>query len=165
MFVTFYNRAINTKTDEAGLPFYEDKVFVIIARDMTNQVDREATQEDFDRFPETYSAFLKANTKVEHHEGLILEMWPMVTPAEVMNLKSHGLYTVQQLAKTSKNEKPPYVHVLVEKVKNYVKIAGVAGLTSEKIDELYSTIELLREENTSLRAELTARMKPKEEAA
>lgn len=160
MFVKFYNRPVATRKDENGLPFYENQVFVIIARDATNQVERRADEEDFDRFPETYAAFLKATRRDEKHEGLILEMWPLVTPADVENLKVHGFHTVQQLAKVNRSDQakmPPHIGVLVTSAKNYVKVAGEVAKTAERVEELSRENANLREELGIVKAQLAAK--------
>lgn len=159
MFVTFYNHPVQTKIDEQGLPFYENKVFVIISRDHTNEVNRPADEDDFERFPETYAAFLKATSKEEKHEGLVLEMWALATPADILNLKAHGFHTVQQLAKVAKGkqaEMPPHIGVLVEQAKNYVKIAGDANLVTERINALTEEISMLKEDAKEYRRQLAA---------
>jgi len=170
MFVTFYNRAVKTnKLDEAGLPFYENKVFVIIARDHTNQVNREADQDDFDRFPETYAAFIKAHSKVEQHEGLPIEMWSPASPSDIENLKVHGFFTVQQLAKTTpqvRKTMPPHIAVLVDLAKKYIAVAGDANKTSQHISEMMDEIVSLRDENQTLKRLLAEKSaKEKDEAA
>jgi len=168
MFVTFYNRPVKKGLDEAGLPFYQDQVFVIIARDHTNQVDREADQDDFDRFPETWASFQKANDKNTSHEGFLIEMWPMASPSDIANLKAHGFFTVQELAKVTKqaqSKMPPHISVLVNQARSYIAIAGDANKLSEKIDALTSERDALIEENRTLRAQLAAIPKQKDEAA
>lgn len=155
MFVQFYNRAIQTRVDEAGLPYYENQVYVVIARDSTNQVDRKADQNDIDRFPEHYKAFERANEKTETHEGLIIEMWPLVSSADVANLKAHGYHTVQQLAKTdakTKTSMPAHIAVLVDQAKSYVKVAGETSKIAARIEELSRENQELREEIALLRS-------------
>jgi predicted RNase H-like nuclease (RuvC/YqgF family) len=156
MFVQFYDRAIQTKVDEAGLPFYENQLYVIIARDSTNQVDRKADQNDIDRFPDHYAAYARSHEKIQTAEGLIVEMWPLVNSADVANLKSHGYHTVQQLARVdakTKSSMPSHIAVLVEQAKNYVKVAGDTNKIAERIEELSRENQELREEIAILRSQ------------
>lgn len=91
----------------AGRPIFDDVEYVEIrAPDTIDKFtgnDRPATNRDRKRFKRQYLAFKEANS--ESVTGTPLEKWPMVTGAQVMELKylridgeKHSIRTVEELA-------------------------------------------------------------------
>ncbi len=69
-----------------------------------------------------------------------------------MNLRGHGIRTVQQLAKMSPAGVPSAIGALITEAKNYVKVAGNGGTAiAAKIAELQGLNETLVEENRILK--------------
>jgi len=168
MFVKFYYAPAKSGEDESGIPVYTDAVFVQITMDPTNTVDRKARDSDFERFPEQYEYFLKANAKYEPIENQVpLEMWAMCTPADVANLRARNIRTVEALAAVSADmikKMPPSVSSLVESAKNYLSMAGSVNKNSEKADRLIQENANLREEVGVLKAQIAALKKEKADA-
>ncbi len=156
MLVKFFNRAVQKGLDEQGLPFYENALFITISRDSTHEVIREADEDDFVRFPETYEAFLKANDNGDVLSGIPIEMWPLATPADVENIRLNKIKTVQELAKLDKSKAPAYIGVLVDKAKDYVNMAGDVGKTAQQIDKLKESLNAAVEQNKQLKEKIKA---------
>lgn len=149
---TFYKAPMQDGIDEAGVPFYRDITMVRIFRDTTHTVERIAEESDYELYEAEYRFFEKRHAKDEVVEGFVIEMWPMLTPADVMNLRGHGVRTVQQLAKMQKQGLPAPIADLVEKAKTYVKLAGAGGTQlAAKVAELTEMNVVLVEENRTLK--------------
>ena len=157
MLAKFYLRPVSKTVDDTGLPLYKDEVFVIIKRDSTHTVERLAEPADFTRFHLEYAHFLKSIEKMDESDGGVpLELWPVATPADVLNLKARGIKTVQQLAKVNSKVlsiMPGPVKVLVDQAKRYMEIAGAANALTKKADDLAAEIEDLTEQVRSLKAQ------------
>jgi hypothetical protein len=168
MLAMFYYNPVKSGVDEYGVDNYEDRVFIKITRDITHTVNRQAKEEDFARFPAEYKYFQKSSAKYEPLEdGLPLEFWPVASPSEVMNLKGHGIRTVQNLAKADPNKMPSTFSGLVQFARNYMKIAGAVAKSTKLITDLTEENKQLKEDLGIARAELEAlrRATAKEEAA
>lgn len=152
----FYYRPMQHGTDEQGIPFYKNEVFVKISRDITNTVDRRIKESDKDRFPAQWRFFEKQDQTPEHVEGLFVEMWAPAKPDDVMNLKGHGIFTVQQLAKVSGKGTPSHILDLVSKAKNYLKLNEGTAKLFEEVEQLRTENGQLKEINVELRASAKA---------
>lgn len=166
MLAQFYYSPVQVGVDETGVANYEDRIFVKINRDATLTVNREADEEDYERFPAEYKYFQKSVAKYEPlASGLPLEMWPIASPADVMNLKGHDIRTVQQLA-TQRIEKVPLaIGELIKYAQDYLRIAGEAALATKAISELRTTNAELKEQLLSARGEVNTLRKMMEKAA
>jgi hypothetical protein len=160
MLVRFYFRAVESGTDESGIPVYSDVPFVQITMDSSTTVDRRAKDNDFERFPDQYAFFLKTEEHYEPIENKVpLEMWPVCKPADVKSLAARGIRTVEDLAAASADKvkmMPPSVAVLVKSAKNYLSMAGGATKLTKKMDDLEAQNAELREEVSLLRMQLKA---------
>jgi hypothetical protein len=166
MLVTFYNRPVQAGVGEDGLPLFQDRVYVKIARDMTNTVDRAATEEDYERFPLAWKHYQKKSRPAELG-GFPLEMWPTLTPSEVAMLKARDVFTVQQFAAIGKQNARGMPPALAEKQRlavEYIAVAGDANAVTEKLQDLKAKLDMLTEENKQLREENAILKKAKEVA-
>lgn len=97
--VVFYPRAKHMKraSEEAGHAVYENLVYIKIESpgNRFSLVDREATDADKHRFSDRWRKFLENAEQVQ--EGTPLEMWPILTPAEVATYKAANVHTVEAL--------------------------------------------------------------------
>jgi len=84
-----------------GVPKYVDMDFITISipGDNYTKVHRPVTDFDQWRFPREYEAFKRGQEASV--VGVPLDMWPGVGPSQVMELKHHGIRTVEQLANLS----------------------------------------------------------------
>lgn len=160
MLVQFFWDAVQRGVDEEGIPNYVDVPFIRINRDITHTMVRQATEEDEENYPDHWKYFQKSTAKFEPLEGgLPLEMWPVASPAEVMNLKGRGFRTVQDVAKMSTDKlasAPGFVHSLVINAKNYMKVAGEANLATEVMTNLSEENKQLKEDLGIARGEINA---------
>jgi hypothetical protein len=73
-----------------------DMVRIIIPGDKHNIVERRVKESDKERWPREYEAFRKMEDFVP--EGTLLDTWPMLSRAQVEDLKYNNIFTVEQLA-------------------------------------------------------------------
>jgi len=100
LFVVFFNHP--RKDDEGtlaeGRPIFKDEAYVriMVPGDKDSIIVRPARDMDKQRFAKQFAAFQAGEGEL--HEGTPLKAWPMVTRAQVEELKFFGVYTVEQLA-------------------------------------------------------------------
>jgi hypothetical protein len=103
--VVFYTRSIENpaKSKQTGTRFFENAVFIKIHEpgERLNIVDRPVAEADKDRFPVQWNRFMQNQTQVP--EGTLVDLLFPNNPAVADNLKGHGVYTIQQLARLSAN--------------------------------------------------------------
>ena len=101
LFAQFYTRAHpdETASKEAGRPKFTDKAYIriLMAGNKENQIDRPASEIDKARFPKQWSAYESKSTE-EFVEGTPLNMWPILSPAQIEELRFANVRTVEQLA-------------------------------------------------------------------
>jgi hypothetical protein len=73
-----------------------DMVRIIIPGDKHNIVERRVKQIDKDRWPKQYDAFRKMEEFVP--DGTLIDTWPMLSRAQVEDLKYNNIFTVEQIA-------------------------------------------------------------------
>jgi len=131
LFVVFFNhpRKDDQATLKEGRPMYKDECYVriMVPGDKDSIVIRPARQMDQDRFSKQFAAF--KNGEGEIHEGTPLKAWPMVTRAQVEELKFFGVYTVEQLADLADVHVQKFMGVgsLKTKAKAYIQAAREAA--------------------------------------
>lgn len=86
------------KSEEMGRPIFRDTEFVRIVApgDKTNVVVRPAREDDKRRFGRQYEAFKRGDA--EQIIGTPLAQWPLMTRAQVEELRYFGVLTVEHLA-------------------------------------------------------------------
>lgn len=98
--VIFYKRPVLNiaKTKEAKVKIFEDVTYVKIhpAGERYNVIDRPIQDADKHRFQLQWSQFLQDQTQVP--EGTPIDLLFPNFPSIADNLKSYGIYTIQQLA-------------------------------------------------------------------
>ena len=103
MVVMFYNKAAHNpaKSQEAGRPVYEDKVFVRIAPpgERLNIVDRPARPEDGRKYPVQWAQFKENRQQVP--EGTPIDLLYPEQPSVGSMLRANGVHTVEQCAELS----------------------------------------------------------------
>lgn len=101
--VTFYIRSVENpaKSREQGVRICENQVFIRIHEpgERLNVVDRPVQETDKDRWPVQWSRFIQ--NKAQIPEGTPVDLLFPNNPAVADNLKTHGIHTIQQLAKLS----------------------------------------------------------------
>lgn len=86
------------KTKAEGRPIFEDKEYIQIMTpgNKTDVIMRPVSAEDKERFAKAYQRFKASEEEVL--EGTLLEHWPVVTRAQVEEMKYFNIRTVEQLA-------------------------------------------------------------------
>ena len=95
----FYMRAVRNaaRSEAEGRPVFDEAAYVrvLVPGDRNSVVDRRAVDDDRERWPGQWAAFL---AKRERPAGTPIEHWPYLTVARVAELKALGLLTVEQVA-------------------------------------------------------------------
>lgn len=146
MFVKFYYKPTESGFGEDGLPLYEDRIWVIIARDSTHKMDRVAKDEDFKRFQPIYDAFVRENAEYSELEGFPLEMWSALKPSQVATLKAREIRTVQELAKSPPAKMPSEYRELKSLADKFIKLAGMGTGLTRKAEALAAELETAKED-------------------
>jgi hypothetical protein len=98
--VNFYNKSVLdvAASRDQAMPIHKDMVYVKIMRagEQLNIIDRPMTNMDTQRFRRQYENFLHNRTQVP--EGTPIDLLFPNNPSVADNLRSRGIYTVQQCA-------------------------------------------------------------------
>lgn len=101
--VFFYTKSVHSpaKSREAGTPQYQNETWVRMhpPGERLNIVDRPVLENDKFRFPIQWSRFLQQQE--QRPDGTPIDLLFPNNPAVADNLKTYGIYTVQQLANLS----------------------------------------------------------------
>lgn len=94
-------KLLGFQSEQVGHPVYDDADYIEISipGDMSNQLVREVTENDIQKYRAAYDAY-KAGLEPST-EGTPLEAWPRLTPAQVANYKALKFVTVEQIANMS----------------------------------------------------------------
>lgn len=98
--VRFFQEAkqLGFESEAAGHPVFRDvdMVEIQIPGDMNNNVVKEVTEKEMRAFPREYEAYKRGLEPSV--DGIPLEQWPLLTPAQVKNYKAWNFATVEQIA-------------------------------------------------------------------
>lgn len=86
------------------VPREVEMVTIIIPGDSLSVVERRARDADKQRFPKEYEAFKKMQEFVP--DGTPLETWPLLSRAQVEDLRYNGIHTVEDLADIADSNLP-----------------------------------------------------------
>ena len=130
LFVTFFTYPVQNmeKTHEMGRPIFEEREFIRIMTPGNKKtvVVREARDPDRMRFDKQYSSF-KANEE-EVLEGTPLSAWPIISRAQVEELKHFNIRTVEHLAELSDVHASAHMGLVSLKLKAQDFLAAAADL-------------------------------------
>lgn len=105
LYVKFFKHPVmmGKKSELAGHPVFEDRdyVSIVIPGDANNVIEREATQNDKDRFFKQWDKYQRNQEQTV--DGWKLEAWPSLTPARVAELHAMNFQTVEQVADAPDN--------------------------------------------------------------
>ena len=150
VFAQFYKHAKqnSTKTKEAGRPIYDevDYVVIMVPGDKDNIVRRPVRGNDPQRFPKQWDQYQRGVTE-QAQSGTPLEAWPMVTRAQVEELKFFGVHTIEALAGMPDQQAQNFmgIHKLKQAARDHIEAAK-----SE------APLHALRDENDALKAQMAA---------
>ena len=162
MVCTFYMRPFHSpaKSEQAGRPVYEDKVFAKIhpPGERLNIVDRPANEADKRQFPREWQQFLTNAEQIG--EGTPIEMLYPHQPSIAATLKGSGVHTIEKCASLS--------GVAIDQIGmgaqhwhnaavKYIEVAnkGVgASQLNKELQERDSQIRVLHQQVSMLKAEV-----------
>ena len=147
----------NRASQAAGTNIFKDVPFVtiLLPGDKNSIIDRKVSDEDKARWPEAWARFQETHKPTTG--GTPLEIWPLMTRAQVETLKGHKITTVQALAACA----DPGILVQLlgnggqlwpAKAKAYLDEAGNGAFSYQAIEE----VETLRKENIDLKERIGA---------
>ena len=152
LYVKFFIHPLQNKekTLEEGRPIYEDKEFVsiMVPGDKHNIVTREVRRSDYQRFPKQYQNF--KNDNEELIDGTPLEKWPLISPAQVLEMKFFNVRTVEQLAGLNDSTAQQFmgINLLRSRAKEYL----IAAKEAAPITQLQGELSKRDEEIEALKA-------------
>jgi hypothetical protein len=127
LFVQFYSRPVqdNLASNEAKRPIFVDADFVkiMVPGDKRTVIDRFASEDDKQRFPQHYARY-KAG-QAEQTVGTPLEMLPGMTAGKVEEYKHFGIKTIEMLAEASDSVGQQFMQFQADKTraKGYMALA------------------------------------------
>ena len=137
-------------TDEAGRPIYKDTAYVMIMipGDKDNIVRRPVRHNDKMRFPQQWAQYESGKEQVQ--DGTPLEHWPLLTRAQVEELKFFGVRTVEALSAMPDSQAQKFmgINALKQKATDYIEAASSDA-----------PLLALRNENDLLREQMEAQQR------
>ncbi|KPK73368.1 MAG: hypothetical protein AMJ84_02370 [Acidithiobacillales bacterium SM23_46] len=167
MLVKFFVDAVkdDVATAKEGRPIFKEveMIDIRIPGSKDNIVVRPVRPKDIDRFPRHYAAF-KQRTQGESVVGTPLEQWPLLTKAQVEELKFFNIRTVEQLAGApdSTGQKFMGFNGLKQKATDFIAAAqGSAPFIAlrEENESMKLTIQQMQDEMKDLRKQLKRALK------
>lgn len=166
LLVVFYSKAVeNTiKSQAAGRRICENHIYITIQHpgESLNKVDRPVTENDKQRFPRQWSAFVQNRTQVP--EGTPIDLLFPNHPAVGENLRAMGVFTIEQCAALSAfaidsigRGGQEYVNKAQLYIKSADKGKAFHEFQKEKA-ELMQRIKLLEQQNATMKAQFDAVM-------
>jgi hypothetical protein len=157
--ITFYDDWQETGPGADGLPLYEEKLMICLAKPPLTERRREADDYDKVQFREAYEEYLRQRKgrDLGAIKGYPLCMWPVVGPAELKMLLVRDVVTVEQLAAfaTSRDTPPPILE-LAKRAKKLIELQGKTGKYEAIIHELASERDALDAELKEARGTIAA---------
>lgn len=138
------------KSISEGRPIYYDTDWlrIHIPGDPTNVIVRPASEQDKRRFPVQWGRYQQGMKDEEQIQGTPLKEWPMVSRAQVEELRYFKLFTVEHLADVSDTVKlrVPGLTKLAQQARIWLEKAShtaVAAQHQQTIDTQANRIEVL----------------------
>lgn len=139
-------------TSKDGLPHYRETVTITLSRPPYLQIEREATEEDFETYEGPYRLFQKEQAGKKRgpgKEGFPLALWPVVSASELMMLAARDIVTVEQLAKHAArgdSNMPAELKELAQRAKAMTDMAKEVGKFESIISDLQAQNTALTEQ-------------------
>lgn len=165
----FHLHPVMVGRNAEGVPQYEDRHYVRIKTPGSRDtVDREVNDDDKRRWPMQWHAYEAGQEEVV--DGFPVEQWPAASPADVNNMRSLGLRTVEEVAEFQDQyiTKLPNGVALKKMAAKFLASQASQASLQARIDELEAQAQtppppsdeseelaLLRAENRELRSKNT----------
>jgi hypothetical protein len=167
LYVKFYPSTVQdfAATKAEGRPIFKEVDFVMIQApgDLLKTIKRPVRPQDEQRFPRQWGAY-KAGGDQDKGSGTPLEQWPMVSRAQVEELRYFKVFTVEQLAAIADNVAQKFMGIQnlkqhakdwlgkAENSKEIVALRNQNTSQSEEIEELKSSIRALSDQMRDLKS-------------
>ena len=158
LWVKFTNGWSEDGVDIDGLPRCRQTIEILLEKPPLLSILREATEEDFEAYPDAFKVFTKTNAASKPSdaslEGYPLAYWPVVNPAELEMCAARDIFTVQQLApyaKRSNDKVPAPIIELAKRAAKMIELHSKVGKFEAIIGELTSERDLLNGELSEAR--------------
>ncbi len=146
--VKFYLHPVEVRGKRKGHVTWEDREFVRITPIGGNLVvEREATEQDMERFAPEYQAFKKGVDAPT--VGYPLRMWPAATPGFVKTAAQMDICTVEQMATVNDGvlqKLGPGARDWKKKAIAFLEAAENQGKVAEEVSALTVEVEQLKED-------------------
>ena len=135
LLVQFFNQPIpnDVKSATEGRPIFDDTemIRIMIPGDKDNIVTRPVHDMDRKRFARAYQHW--KSTGEEATDGTPLEQWPVVTRAQVEELKFFNVRTVEQLANVSDEHASKFmgINMLKNRARDFLDAASGTAIGTE----------------------------------
>jgi hypothetical protein len=138
-------------SEQAGHPVFEDRDFIQIniPGDMSNIIEREATEIDRTQFASLFAAYKQGLEPSV--DGMPVEQWAKLTKAQAANYKAQNFQTVEQIAEMS-DHACGSVGMGATSDRAAAKDAGLAQKQAIEIDRQNTDIEELKRQVAELSA-------------
>jgi len=179
--VRFYQKEVqhNFNSDKEGRPIYymADFVRIEIPGNQYSIIDTFAGDNHKKLYPQQWAHY--QNQKRDQGEddiaGTLLRDWPILTSAQVRELKHYHFYTVDQVAGASDDQISKITmivgmggHAFREKAQSYLKRAKDSSIAESQAEELRKRdieIEALKQQMAEFMESAPKRGRPREEKA
>lgn len=165
MIARFYKRAVrnNFKSKQEGRPIFEDKIYCEYYPAGSTQLRMDVPADDRHkmRFAKQWAYYQSTQTGDASVVGTPLSQWPILSPADIENLKALKFQTIENLAGASDNTLQVLgmgmagmaPHVLRARAQAYLGAAKDSALPQRQAEEL----ENMKKELAEMKALLTAK--------
>jgi hypothetical protein len=167
LYVKFYPSTVrdDIATKAEGRPIFKEVDFVMIQApgDLLKCIKRPVRPQDTQRFGRQLQAY-KSGGDQEKGSGTPLEQWPMVSRAQVEELRYFKITTVEQLASVADNVAQKFMGIQnlkqhakdwlgkAENSKEIVQLRNQNTTQAEEIEELKASIRALSDQMRDLKS-------------
>jgi len=155
------------KSEELGRDYFETLPFIyfVTAGSRDHSFKRKATEQDKRQYATAWARYQAGQKEV--FEGTPLESWSYLNKAQVLNLKSNGVHTVEQLSAISDVARSEcgIRAEIVDKAKLWLKASEDSAPLNQLHEEnkkLKSEIELLKEQIADIVAKAEKKLAKKD---
>lgn len=162
--IRFVQDYIEDGVSEDGLPRFRNAVKIIKSVPPHTQIERPATEAEFDEFPLAYELFQKEQKAMKQMPsdggGFPLALWPVVTAAELRMLSARDITTIEQLARLADRadaNMPGEIKELALRAKQMASLSKEIGQFEEMLRKRDGEVEVLREQIMEMRSAINQR--------
>lgn len=151
LFVKFYNGWEQDGVSKDGLPLYREQLMIVLSKPPLLRLERPATADDIENYPDPYRLFEKVDKGRKTVEGYPLSMWPACSAADVETLAGREVYTVEQLAKlggrfAKDDGMPAQIKELADRAKQLIDMQKSGAKFEIVITDMKGQIAALQEQ-------------------